>query len=1026
MNALKTLFSLLTLLSLVACGGGGGSAGTPLGGGGGGTTPTLTDLVVVLSANSVANTGTETVTATISAVDANRNAMADVPVTVSVNNNAIAVPDATKTDASGKITAQVAIGSDRSTRTITVTAQSGALTRTATFNVVSVGPVATAADLVLTLSASSVSNSGTETITATVTAVDGNRNALAGVPVSVAVNNNAIVEVNGTSTGADGKLTAKVGIGADRSNRVVVVTATSGSITRTANLSVTQSVNNVVASDVVLVLSASAVNNSGSGAVVATATALDANRNALPGAPLVISADANAVVTASGPVTDTNGNVTASVGVGSDRSARTITVTARSGGITRTAQLQVTTNPVTSLPTLELALSSVTVSAATPATATATLRDANGQALVGQVVTFSVVRSLAATNVRTALTDSNGRAVVVMTPTASTGAGADEVVANASVGAVALSATRGFQVTATNVTIDSFTSAVNTLGAYGQTSLTLNMSGVSIGTPVQIGITSACASLTKAEVSPTNFSATSASVTIQYRDLGCGAVQASDSLQATIIGTAATRSLSLPIAAPSVSSLAFVSATPETVYLKGSGFAEASIIVFEVRDAAGKPLPNRSVDVKLLTLAGGATMEGGTSDVTRLSDALGRVSIRVNSGTQPTPIRLSATLAGTTISTVSSNLSVAVGLPSQLNFSLAAAQLNIEGFNLDGTPNTFTATASDRRGNPVPAGTSINYIAESGQVEAVKQTQPGPFGGFSTASSRYISSGLRPFDGRATITSYALGEESFLDLNGNNVFDAGELYQDLGNVFQDRLFDGIYEASIDEFIPLSISNSSACTSFAGQPSSELLRLDASVPTQPNTCSGSWSGLGSPSGLAYVRKALEIVLSTSGARPLWAFTGTDAIGLDNSCGSTTLQVTHDVTRTRVFRPVAGDTWFGGGSSGTLQLIVADANPGNAPFAATRANPFPRLNPMAAGTTISASTPTRGLSVQAGGSPVGSTTEASLATVAYAFEPGVTEGVIFITFRSPTSGTSTTVTVNVTAQGLGARPRCPALP
>lgn len=1017
MNALKKYFSWLSLglaLALAGCGGGGGSAGTPsLGGGGGGGTPTAADLVLVLSANSVANTGGETITATISAVDSNRNAVSGVPVTVSVNNNAIAVPSALVTDTAGRITAEVAIGSDRSNRTITVTAQSGTLTKSATFSVVQSGPVAVATDLVLTLSATSVSNSGAETITATATAVDSNRNAVANVPVAFSVNNNAIVAPNGTATNAQGALTAVVGIGSDRSNRTVTVTATSGTITRTAVLNVTQSVNNIVASDVVLQLSASAVNNSGTGTIVATATALDSNRNALPGAPLVISADANAVVTPSGTVTNASGNVTASVGIGSDRSARVITVTARSGAVSRTAQLQVTTNPVTSLPTLELALSATTVSAAQPATVTATLRDANAQPLVGQVVTFSVVRSLAATNVRTALTDSAGRAIVVLAPTNATGAGADEVVANASVGSVALSQTRGFQVTATDVTIAGFSSAVNSLGAYGQTSLTLDLSGVSIGTPVQVGITSACASLGKAQVSPTNFSATSSSVTIQYRDTGCGAVQASDSLQATIIGTAATRSLTLPIAAPAVSSMAFIQSAPEVIFLRGSGFAEAALVTFEVRDAAGQPLPNRSVVVRLLTLTGGVTMEGGTADVTRTSDAQGRVVIRVNSGTLPTPVRLSATLQGTNISTVSSNLSVAVGLPSQLNFSLSQAAKNIEGMDRDGTTNTYQIIAADRNGNPVPAGTSINFVTEGGQIEPVKQI--GIVNGIARTTAQFVSSEPRPLDGRVTITTYALGEESFIDLNGNNTKDPSEPFQDLGNIFKDRLFDGPFDPTTDEFIPLAVNNSTACAAI----NDPLMRLDASIPSVPGTCDGTWSGAGQ----VYVRRATETVLSTSRARPVWLDLGAGNIGLGASCRDIRLQVSSDVTNTEVFKLLeGGNRWYGGGAAGTLSFFAADANPGKAPFQGTAAFPYPRFNPMAAGTTISASTPTVGLSVVAGGTPIASSTEATGAAVAYNFtDAAVSQGVVFITFTSP-SGTATSFSVTVFRGTRPADDRC----
>ncbi|MFY7917362.1 MAG: hypothetical protein ACOVPA_22170, partial [Rubrivivax sp.] len=77
-------------LTLAACGGG-GDAGTPVVGGGGGTSnskaPVAADVVLVLSAPNVANNGTESVVATATAIDANRNAVSGVPVTLSVNAN---------------------------------------------------------------------------------------------------------------------------------------------------------------------------------------------------------------------------------------------------------------------------------------------------------------------------------------------------------------------------------------------------------------------------------------------------------------------------------------------------------------------------------------------------------------------------------------------------------------------------------------------------------------------------------------------------------------------------------------------------------------------------------------------------------------------------------------------------------------------------------------------------------------------------------------------------------------------------
>ena len=179
---------------------------------------------------------------------------------------------------------------------------------------------------------------------------------------------------------------------------------------------------------------------------------------------------------------------------------------------------------------LVLALSSTSISSATPGTATATLTDAAGKAIAGQVITFDVTRSLAVTSVKSALTDSAGRAVVILTPASPTGAGADDLVASAAIGGTVLTASKGFQIQSTNVSIDSFTSAVPALSAYGQTNLSLSLSGVSVGSPVQIGVTSACVDAGKAVLSPATFTATSNVVTLQYRDNGCGVVSGSAAL----------------------------------------------------------------------------------------------------------------------------------------------------------------------------------------------------------------------------------------------------------------------------------------------------------------------------------------------------------------------------------------------------------------------------------------------------------------------------------------------------------------
>jgi hypothetical protein len=130
---------------LVACGGDSDCTsppafeGEPVGecdGGGGSNTPRASNLTLVLSANSLPNNGTDAITATATATGAGGVTLASIPVSFSVNNNALATVSGTSTDDKGIVTAQIGIGADRANRTISVTARSGSLSRTETFQVV--------------------------------------------------------------------------------------------------------------------------------------------------------------------------------------------------------------------------------------------------------------------------------------------------------------------------------------------------------------------------------------------------------------------------------------------------------------------------------------------------------------------------------------------------------------------------------------------------------------------------------------------------------------------------------------------------------------------------------------------------------------------------------------------------------------------------------------------------------------------------------------------------------------------------
>jgi hypothetical protein len=288
--------------------------------------------------------------------------------------------------------------------------------------------------------------------------------------------------------------------------------------------------------------------------------------------------------------------------------------------------------------------------------------------------------------------------------------------------------------------------------------------------------------------------------------------------------------------------------------------------------------------------------------------------------------------------------------------------------------------------------------------------------GVARATAGFVSADPRPEDGRVTVTAYALGEESFIDQNGNNIYDFGEPFQDLGNIFKDRAFNGVFESAVDETVPTNISNASACVfpnaaSGATALTNALLAVNASIPsiTNLNTCDGVWSGAGK----VYVRRGIETVLSTSASRLLWAVTG----GLDATCARTTLQIGSSPTSVQNFALVQGDTYYfgdsrGSAAGGSLSFIVGDANTYRVGSPFTAGGAVGRLNPVAAGSVITASTPTDSMTVRiGGGTPVPSTSEASTAVVGVTFQ-GATRGIVFITVTSP-SGLATTYSVNVEA-------------
>jgi len=136
MRMMTGILVLAAGLLLAACGGssvcyGGPGSSECSSGTSAGTTATA--LTIQLSKTSVTNSGADTVVATATAATAGGQTVSGVPVSFTVDNGATFTASSTTTSAAGIVAATVSVGANRSNRTITVVATSGALTATTSF-----------------------------------------------------------------------------------------------------------------------------------------------------------------------------------------------------------------------------------------------------------------------------------------------------------------------------------------------------------------------------------------------------------------------------------------------------------------------------------------------------------------------------------------------------------------------------------------------------------------------------------------------------------------------------------------------------------------------------------------------------------------------------------------------------------------------------------------------------------------------------------------------------------------------------
>jgi hypothetical protein len=349
-----------------------------------------------------------------------------------------------------------------------------------------------------------------------------------------------------------------------------------------------------------------------------------------------------------------------------------------------------------------------------------------------------------------------------------------------------------------------------TLSPGGSTNLTINIvssTNTLASTPVPITFNSPCIASGEAKLSVNNEALNSnvitsnfGEATLTYTANGCvGADQVTAT--ALIGGRQEVAKATLNIATDTVLTVKALEPSHTQISLKGTGGQETSVVSFLVSGTTGAPVKGVIVDFTLSTESGGASL-GGLSLVnnTGTSDKDGMVSTTVQAGNVATSVVVTAKARETNIAATSKKLIVSTGIPDQDSASLSATDPYPSAWDHDGIESTIVIRLADAFNNPVIDGTAVSFTTEGGSVDPSCTTANG------TCNVTWRSQNPRPIRdsadnslirllcvnslgqrlaepeasicrreraGRVTLLAHAVGNESFIDNNGNGLYDYG-------------------------------------------------------------------------------------------------------------------------------------------------------------------------------------------------------------------------------------------------------------
>jgi len=346
---------------------------------------------------------------------------------------------------------------------------------------------------------------------------------------------------------------------------------------------------------------------------------------------------------------------------------------------------------------------------------------------------------------------------------------------------------------------------VTTITAY-----LVNSKGDLVTDAIPVTFASTCLSAGNASLSTTsNVAAPNNTITsvngkaiAVYTSKGCAGsggvdiITASASFKKLVLNASAN----LKVESDTAQTISFIDATPTLINIKGTGGLETSILKFQVLGQGGSPLKGICVNFSPSTTVGGLALvpskcnPAGPETYGSTTDSNGYATTTIQAGTVATTVRVTA-ITSNGITTQSSQLAVTTGIPDQNSTSLSLSTHSPVAWRHDGVVSTATMRMADAFNNPVPIGTAVTFTTSGGSIDGSCVTKtndgscsvswrsqdprPAPIAGSPiftlNSDNKYemtCSNGAAECrQGRVMIVATAIGNESFIDGNGNGLYD---------------------------------------------------------------------------------------------------------------------------------------------------------------------------------------------------------------------------------------------------------------